>query len=286
MMLAMYRSPCSVEEPEMPVTLIGPRGGSLSAHLSELYRARRLVALLARKDLVLRYRDTYLGLAWAIAQPLVTVLVLWFAFGVMGKVRTTHSYPLFSMAGLVPFALLSATATRAATSLSSNAYLISRVYFPRLVLPMASTGAPLLDAAIGCGLLVVTALATGSGLPVTALLAPFALVLPVLLGLGLGLVVAAVSVTLRDVRAALPVGLQLLLLGTPIAYPASAVPESLAFVVSLNPAACAVDLFRSSVLGQAPDLGLIAPSALATTLLLAVGLPWFHSAARTCADRL
>ncbi|MCU0660694.1 MAG: ABC transporter permease [Myxococcota bacterium] len=268
------------------ITRICPGGDSLAFHLRELARSFGLVALLMRKDLLLRYRDTYLGLAWAIVQPLVTVLVFWFAFGVMGKIRTSEAYPLFSMAGLVPFGLLSAVATRTASSLSSNAYLVSRVYFPRFVLPLSSTAAPLLDAAIGCALLLAMALVSRNSLPWSLCLAPLALVLPLALGLGLGLVAAALSVTVRDVRAALPVALQLLLLGTPVAYPSDAVPEQFAFIVTLNPASCAVDLFRASVLGHSPDPSLIAPALTATILLWAVGLPFFHRAARSCADTL
>ncbi len=270
---------------DRPVIIIEPTSGSLRRELTELLRAYRLFFFFTARDIRIRYKQTFLGIAWALVQPLGTVVALTFVFSYLAKLDTGEtSYPLFSITGLVPWAFFAATANRGAHSLLSNGHLLSRIYFPRLILPLSAGGAPAIDALVALFIALTMMLYTGVPPGITALLAPLFLLGAGFIGVAVGIVLSAAVVKVRDVRNVLPLGFQLWMFMTPVAYATSMVPDQFGWIMALNPLAPVVEAFRAALLGGAiPWIGL-ASSATFTLGLLVVGLWIFHRAASRFAD--
>jgi lipopolysaccharide transport system permease protein len=254
----------------------------------EVWRYRELLWFLAQRDLKVRYKQTLLGIAWAVLQPVLSMVVLALFFGRLGGLENrVHGlpYPVFVLSGLLVWQLFAQSLTALANSLVSNQALITKVYFPRLILPLSATITSIVDFALG--LLVLLALMAWHGLvpPATSALVPALVVLALLASLAMGLGIAALNVEYRDARHALPFLVQLWMFATPVAYPSSVVPEQWRTLYGLNPVAALVDAFRWAVLGQpAPSLGMLVTATSTTLLMLVLALVYFRRTERGFAD--
>jgi lipopolysaccharide transport system permease protein len=254
--------------------------------LRELWRYRELTWTLAMRDISVRYTQTALGVAWALLQPLVAMAVFTLFFGLLIKVPTDGlPYPLLAFTGLLPWTYFANSVTSASGSLVNNANLISKVYFPRLVIPTASVLAGLPDLAIGVLVLLVLLLFFGVAPSWGLLLIPVFVALALLTAVSVGIWLSALDVRYRDVRYAIPFLIQIWLFATPVVYPVSVVPEAYRTLYGLNPMVGVVEGFRWAILAQTlPPLGLVGVSALATVLLFVSGLFYFRRVERTFAD--
>ncbi len=259
-----------------------------SIRWKELWEHRELLYFLVWRDVKVRYRQAALGVLWAILQPALSTLVLAFVFGKLARMDTGGiPYPVFVCSGLLLWTYFSNALTAAAGSLVGNAHLITKVYFPRVMVPAAVTFAGLLDLAVAFPVVLVLMAWYGVRPPADAASWLALLVLPVLtllLALGVGLLLSALNVRYRDVRHAVPFLMQIWMFATPIVYPLDLAPPALRFVIALNPMAGLVEGFRASLLGQRVPLDLLGIGLLATATLLCAGLVYFHRAERALAD--
>ncbi len=279
------------------VTRIRPSGGWRAVDLREVWRYRELLAFLTLRDIKLRYKQTALGVAWAVIQPLLNVVVATVFFGnlggMAGRTGTDVPYALLTLAALVPWQLFSYALTQSSNSLVAEQRLITKVYFPRLIVPVASVLSGLVDVAVTLALLVVVMVAGPLlfGWPVVvpsaAVVAVPALVLfAVLAALAVGLWLAALNVQYRDIRYTIPFLTQFWLLATPVMYPAGIVQDArLRLVYGLNPMVGVVEGFRWALLGTAaPDWGMMGVSAAVVVALLTGGVFYFRRMEKTFAD--
>lgn len=273
-------------ELELPVTRIRPSRGRVSLNLRELWDYRELLWFLVWRDVKVRYKQTVLGAGWAILQPIATMVVCSLFFGrLAGMPSDGLPYPVFSFAALVPWTFFSQGLSQSANSLVGSHNLITKVYFPRLAIPISTVLAGLVDFALAFAVLLVMMLAYGivPGPEVVAL-APL-LLLAFVTSLGAGLWLSALNVQYRDVRYIVPFLTQLWLFLTPIAYPSSLLGEPWRTVYGLNPMAGVVEGFRWALLGTAEPPGpMLAASVLAALALLAGGALYFRRTERTFAD--
>jgi lipopolysaccharide transport system permease protein len=254
--------------------------------LPELWASRELVGFLVWRDIKLRYKQTVLGAAWAIIQPGLTMVVFSLFFGSLAHVPSDGvPYPVFSFAALVPWTLFSFGLTQATQSVVGSQHLITKVYFPRLAIPLAAVLSGLLDFLIASAVLL--ALMAGYGMrpgPSIAWIPAFT-ALAFIAALGVGLWLAALNVAYRDVRYAVPFLTQLWMFATPIAYPASLLPGPWRTVYGLNPMAAVVEGFRWALLGTPhPPIGMTLLSTIVTLLMLAAGALYFQRMERSFAD--
>lgn len=278
--------PESTPVAQKPYLTITANSAPLGLDLPELWRFRDLVYQLALRDLKLRYKQTFLGVIWVVLQPLMAAGIFTFVFGVLAKLPTDGKPQfLVSFAGLLGWNLFAGSLTRISGCLTGNSHLISKVYFPRLVLPISAVPSVLVDFAVALGmctvLLVVYAILPGW----QVLLLPLWIATLVMLAMGIGLVTASLSVSYRDIQYILPVGLQMMLYASPVGYDTSAVPEHLRSWYYLNPLAGVIQAFRWSLLGgNAPSpLGL--SITVASSAVFAVfGLWSFRRMERRFAD--
>ncbi|HEV8634535.1 MAG TPA: ABC transporter permease [Chloroflexota bacterium] len=267
-------------------TVIQPSSGWQALDLAELWRYRELLYYLAWRDVKVRYKQTALGAAWAILQPLLAMAVFTLFFGRLVNVPSDGlPYPLFAFAGLLPWTYFANAVANAGSSLVTNTNLISKVYFPRLIIPLAGVLSGLVDFAIGLGVLVVLLLVYGFPLSVGVLLAPIPALFAVATALAVGVWLAALDVQYRDVRYATPFLLQVWLFATPVVYPASIVPEPYRPLLGLNPMAGVVEGFRWLLLSRGATPGPeVIVSALTVLVLLVSGLYYFRRVERRFAD--
>jgi lipopolysaccharide transport system permease protein len=255
--------------------------------LRELWRYRDLWLTLALRDVKLRYRQTALGVAWVVLLPLLASGIFTLVFGMIAKLPSDGSpYFLFVFAGYLGWNAFQNTLQRCGISLIGNTALVTKVYFPRIILPAASVLASLLDFAVGVVMLLLVLLVRGE-LPGPASLAlvPLFMLLVQLLGLGLGFISAALTVRFRDVQYVLPFLIQLLLYASPVAYGVSAVPEAVRRVYLLNPVAPLLDGLRASLLGRGEVHWLaIGSSALVSVTVFGLGVLFFLYQDRQYAD--
>jgi lipopolysaccharide transport system permease protein len=260
------------------------RGAGL--RLGELWAYRELLYFLVWRDIKVRYKQTLLGAAWVILQPLLTMVVFTLFFGNLAKVPSDGiPYPLFSFAGLVPWTLFAYSLTESSSSLVTNQNLITKVYFPRLIIPLASVLAGLVDFAISFAVLILLMLYYGIMPHAAALTVPLFVLFAVLAALSIGIWLSALNVEFRDVRYTIPFLAQFWMFMTPLAYASSLVPTKWRLIYGLNPMAGVVEGFRWALLGKtaAPSL-LLAASASAVILLLVGGAYYFRRMERTFAD--
>lgn len=268
---------------------IKPSTGLAALNLRDLWIYRELVFFMVWRDLKVRYKQTMLGAAWAIIQPVLTMLVFNFIFGRVAKVPTDGiPYPIFSYTALLPWGLFVAALNQASRSLTSNQNMITKIYFPRLVLPLSSILAGLVDFAIAFVILVGLMIyyqVTPSWNAIWAL--PLFLLLALVTALGVALWLSAINVQYRDVNYALPFITQFWLFITPVAYSASIISEKWQLVYSLNPMAGVVNGFRWALLnaGNGPDAALWVSVAI-SLLVLVSGLFYFKNMERTFADTI
>ncbi len=268
------------------VTRIRASGGWRALNLAELWRYRELLYFLTLRDIKLRYKQTALGVAWAVIQPLATMAVFAVFFGKLGNLPSDgQPYALFVLVGLLPWQLFSYALTQSSNSLVAEQRLITKVYFPRLIVPVASVLAGLVDFFVAL-VLVMIGLAVFQVVPSFAILAlPLFVLLAVLTALAIGLWLSALNVQYRDIRYTLPFLTQFLLFLSPVAYPASMIPEQYRIFYGLNPMSGVIEGTRWAILSTAePDWGLMAVSTVVVTVLLAGGLYYFKRMEKTFAD--
>ena len=267
-----------------PLVRIRPPRRWESLDLRALWRFRELLCALAIRDIKLRYRQTALGIAWVVFQPLLGAGIFAFVFGKVARLDSDGvPYVLFSYAGLLAWNLFSSIVLKSATSLVGNSALVSKVFFPRLLLPFSAAISSLLDFAIGLAAGFALMLAQGHALAPSPLIL-FALVLILLIALGFGLACAALAVAYRDVNHLLPVALQLLLYASPVGYALSAVPAQWRGFFLLNPLAPIIDSFRSALLGRALDPRSLIIATAAAALIFLAGVLVFRHRERQFAD--
>lgn len=269
-----------------PSIVIRPSRGWVPLKLADLWEFRELLYFLVWRDIKVRYKQTVLGAAWAIIQPFFTMVVFSVFFGRLAKMPSDGiPYPIFTYCALLPWQLFAHALGESGNSLVANERLITKVYFPRLVIPLSAVLAGLVDFAIAFGVLL--AMMVYYGIFPTAAVAALPFLLLLLLGtaLGVGLWLSALNVQYRDVRYTIPFLTHFWLFATPVAYPASLVPESWRPLVGLNPVAGVVEGFRWALLGTAnpPGSMLLVSSAMVIGLLLG-GLYYFRRMERIFAD--
>ena len=267
------------------VVRIEPRRGIRLAELGELWSHRELIWVLAIRDVRVRYRQTVLGVAWAVLRPILAAALMTLVFGRLAKLPSEGlPYSLFALLGVVPWTFFSGAVASASESLLGAQALVTRVYFPRLALPLAALGAPLVDLAVSLVLALGFALSSGLRPSATWTLVPVGLAILFLAAAGLGAGLAALNALFRDVRHLVPFALQLALYASPVVYPASLVPERYRAAYFLNPVAGALEAFRGGVAGSPPDPALLAISGASALALLIAGVALFLRVERRLAD--
>ena len=268
------------------VLIIQPSHGWLKLNLRDLWDYRELLYFLVWRDVKVRYKQTALGALWAILQPVMTMVVFSIFFGRLAKIPSDGvPYPVFAFTALLPWQLFAYALSESSNSLVGSQNLITKVYFPRLVIPIAGVLAGLVDFAIA--FLVLLGLMWYFGIVPTAAIAllPLFVLLAIVTALSVGLWLAALNVKYRDVRYTLPFLTQLWMFATPVAYPSSLVPERWRALLGLNPMAGVVEGFRWALLGKAHQPGpLLIVSIVAVIVLLIGGLMYFRKTEATFAD--
>jgi lipopolysaccharide transport system permease protein len=275
-----------VDDERVPLVRIRPPSRWTSLGLREIAEFRDLLGSLTIRDIKLRYKQTLLGIAWVVLQPLLAAGIFTFVFGLIAKLPSDGvPYFLFSFAGMLGWNLFSNILTRAGTCLVTNANLISKIFFPRLVLPLSCLGSSLVDFAVSCGMMVLLMLCYRVAPGRAILLLPLWLLLLSAAGLGIGLLATALSVSYRDVQYVLPVFVQCLLMASPIPYGASAVPKKLLAFYYLNPLSAPLEACRWSLLGTTPPpIKWIIYSATFSLAILIISLVAFKRMERKFAD--
>jgi homopolymeric O-antigen transport system permease protein len=271
--------------PDKPVVTIESHKSWVPLNLRDLWAYRELLYFLMWRDIKVRYKQTVLGAAWAVLQPLTTMIIFTYFFGKLARVPTDGvPYPVFCYTALLLWTFFANGVTNAANSLTGNSNLITKVYFPRLIIPSAAVGAGLLDFAIASVLLV--GLLAYYGFPVSweyLMILPL-VVLTTLFALGVGIWFSALNVRYRDVRYALPFLTQVWFFVSPIIYPSSLVPEEWRWVLHLNPLAGVIEFFRAALFGrQLPWLALTYAAGL-TVVVLAYASYTFRRMERSFAE--
>jgi lipopolysaccharide transport system permease protein len=269
-----------------PTVVVEPIRGLFHLDLQAVWHYRELLYFLIWRDVKVRYKQTIIGAGWAILQPLMTMVILTLIFGKFAKIPSDGlPYPIFVYAALLPWNYFSQALSRSGTSLVGNARLISKIYFPRLIVPISAAVAPLVDFAIGFVLLV--GMMTWYGIAPTwgVFTLPLFLLLALLSALAVGLWLSAFNVRYRDVGHTIPFLIQFWMFASPVAYPVSLVPEKWRVLYSLNPLAGVIEGFRWAVLGkETPDFTVMALSAVVVVTILIGGLVYFTRVEQTFAD--
>jgi lipopolysaccharide transport system permease protein len=269
-----------------PMTIIRPAKGWNAINLRDLWRYRELIFFLIWRDISVRYKQTALGAAWAILQPFLTMVIFSVVFGQLAKIPSDGlPYPIFTYAALLPWQLFAYALSESSNSLITNERLITKVYFPRLIIPLSATLAGLVDFAIA--FVVLLGLMAFYGIRPTGAVwtLPLFVFLALITALGAGLWLSALNVQYRDVRYTIPFLTQFWFFITPIAYPSSLVPGAWRTLYGLNPLAGIVEGFRWALLGTGnPPGALLAVSALAALGLCLSGAFYFRRMERTFAD--
>jgi lipopolysaccharide transport system permease protein len=273
-------------ESELPVLRIKPSKGWVSLKLGELWQYRELLYFLIWRDIKVRYKQTALGAAWAIIQPVMTMVVFSLFFGKLGKIPSDGvPYPIFSFAALVPWTFFANGLTQSSNSLVGSSNLITKVYFPRLAIPMGTVLSGLLDFILAFMVLLAMMLYYGITPTLNTLWLPLFLLLAVVTSLGVGLWLSALNVEYRDVRYVVPFLTQFWMLATPIAYPSSLLHEPWRTIYGLNPMVGVVEGFRWALLGTRMAPGpIIVASSLAAVVILVSGAFYFRRMEKTFAD--
>jgi lipopolysaccharide transport system permease protein len=268
------------------VTWIEPSTGWTKIGLREIWEYRELLYFLIWRDVKVRYKQTALGAAWAVIQPLMTMIVFSVFFGRLAKMPSDGvPYPVFAYTALLPWQLFANALTESSNSLVGNQNLIKRVYFPRMVVPIAAVLGGLVDFAIAFVVLLAMLAYYGIHPTIAIVTLPLFVLLAVVTALAVGLWLTALNVQFRDVRYTIPFLTQLWLFATPVAYPSSIIPEKWRWLSGLNPMAGVVEGFRWALLGNAASsAAVVLVSAIAVTVLLIGGMFYFRRMEKTFAD--
>jgi len=279
-----FQSPAGVGRE--PALLIQPRKGLFHLDLGAIWQYRELLYFLVWREVKVRYKQTAIGAAWAVFQPLITMVIFTLIFGKFAKLPSDGlPYPIFAYAALLPWTYFSEAVTRSGASLVADANLIRKVYFPRLIIPLAAVVSPLVDFFVSFFLLLGM-MAWYRIAPTWGTLAlPFFLLLALATALSVGLWLSTLNVRYRDVRYTIPFLTQIWLYASPVAYSVSLVPEKWRYFYGLNPVSGVVEGFRWGLLGKEhPDFGVMTVSTIIVILSLIAGVVFFRKMERTFAD--
>ncbi len=273
---------------EERVYVIQPILGWRLLDLRELWAFRELIYFLTWRDIKVRYKQTALGVAWAILQPLALMAVFTLLFGRLAKIPSEGiPYPLFAFAGLLPWQIFSRTLNEATTSLVRDHRLVAKVYFPRLIIPLSTTLAGMLDFLIASGVLVILMIIYGVHPGMALISLPLFVLLMFVTALGIGLWLSALNVQYRDVAFTVPFLTQFLLFLTPVVYPSAMVPEKLRLIYALNPMVGVIEGFRWALFGVGQGVSpVLITSVLISVALFFGGIVWFRSKERSFVDIL
>lgn len=275
----------TVESARSPFLTVEPRRGWLELGAGELWRYRELWWTLAGRDIRVRYKQTVLGAAWAVIQPLTAMIVFTLVFAKMAKLPTDGvPAPVFYYAGLLAWTFFSQTVSGASQSLIEGSRLVTKVYFPRILIPLSVTGYTLLNLCVATLLLLVLMPLYGVQPTARMLLLPAVILGVALAAIGMGTLIGALTVKYRDFRHIVPFLIQLWLFASPVMYPASLIPERWRLVAALNPMVGLVDAARACIVGTTPDLRAVAVSAVVAVGLFVVGFGWFRRVEDDFAD--
>jgi lipopolysaccharide transport system permease protein len=275
-----------IAAPEPPIQEIRPTRGWAALRLGELWRYRELLYFLVWRDVKVRYKQTLFGVAWVVIQPLLTMIIFTLVFGRMAKVPSDGvPYPIFSYCALVPWTLFSLALTSSGNSLVNNEHLVTKVYFSRLVIPIAPVLVGLVDFSVAFVLLLGMMMYYGVHPGIAMVTLPYFLLLAIGTAVGVGLWLSALNVRYRDVRYTIPFLTQFWLFASPIAYPTSAVPAKWRTLYELNPLTGVVEGFRWSLLGtHGASLAMVLLASVTVAVLVLSGLIYFRRVERTFAD--
>ena len=278
-------STSSPEIPDQPLVVIEPNKSWGAAELKDLWAYRELLYFLTWRDVKVRYKQTELGIAWAIIQPLLTMLIFTLFFGRLAKIPSDNvPYPVFAYAGLLGWTFFSNAITNSGNSLVGSANLITKVYFPRMIIPGAAVAAGLVDFVIALIILVLLMIYYGVAVTWSILMFPAVVLLTTLLALAVGMWLSALNVKYRDIRFALPFLVQLWMFVSPVIYPTSLIPEKYRWLLWLNPMTGIIEGYRSSLFNLPFNWIALAISVGMTAILLVYASYSFRRMERSFAD--
>ncbi len=267
------------------VTVIEPSRGWRILDFRELWAYRDLLRVLVLRDIKLRYKQTALGAAWVILRPLVSMAIFTVIFGMLAKIPSDgYPYAVFVLAALVPWQFFAGAVASSGNSLVGSAGLISKVYFPRVIIPLAAVGGGLVDFAVSIAFLLALLPAFGLGWGPHLLSVPLLCAAVAIAAVGVGTLFSALTVIYRDFGSILAYILQIWMFVTPVVYPATMVPDRWRWLLHLNPMAALVEGFRSAVLGRPFDVPALAVSVIAVAAAFLVGVSYFVKIERRFAD--
>ena len=280
-----YHSSATHRPTALPVRVFRRRRGWVALDWRELWEYRELLFFLTWRDVKIRYKQTVLGAAWAVLQPALSMVIFTLIFGRLAKLPSDGApYPIFVYAGLLPWTFFANAVTTSANSLVNSSNLITKVYFPRVIVPLAAVGAGLVDLAVA--FMLVAVLLVWYHIPLTPmfLLLPAVIAGTIVAAVGVGTVLSALTVTYRDFRYVVPFTVQLWLYATPVMYAASVVPTRWRTAYALNPMAGLTDAFRAAILGRTPIWPMVGVSTASAIVILVVGLAYFQRVERRFVD--
>jgi lipopolysaccharide transport system permease protein len=272
--------------PDRPMVTIEPGRSWLVADLRDVWQFRELLYFLAWRDVKVRYKQTALGVAWAVLQPMLTMVIFTLLFGTLAGIGSDGiPYPLFAYSGLVLWTFFASALGHSGNSLVGNANLITKTYFPRMIIPAAAVGAGLVDMGIAFVMQLVLMAVYGVGIGVGIAVVPLLMLLMTLLALGTGMWLSAVNVRWRDVRFVVPFLVQLWMFASPVIYPSSMLPSAWRWLLIVNPVTGIIENFRVALFGgRSFDWTALAASTAITLLLLAGSASFFHRTEKSFAD--
>ncbi|HEY6200459.1 MAG TPA: ABC transporter permease [Candidatus Binatia bacterium] len=276
----------SASDTETPIVRIEPSRGWISLNLRALWEYRELLYFLIWREVKIRYKQTVIGLAWVILQPLITILIFTVVFSHFAGIPSDGiPYPIFAYTGLLPWSYFASAVGRAGNSLLGDAQLLEKVYFPRPIIPISSVVSPLVDFIFGFLVLLGMVMLYGYAPSIGVAALPLFMLFAAVTALAVGLWFAPLNVRYRDVGHIIPFIIQIWMYASPIIYPVSAVPEKWKLLYSLNPMVGVIEGFRWALLSQsAPDYPAMAVGALVVVGLLFGGMVYFSRMERTFAD--
>ena len=285
-MSVKYTTTVSPLMDDPPVVLIQPRRGWLSFDLGGVYRYRELLYFLVWRDVLVRYKQAAIGVAWVVLQPLLTMVVFTVIFGQFAKLPSDGlPYPIFSFTALLPWNYFAQAISRSGISLVSNANLISKIYFPRLIVPISGALGPLVDFAISFVILLGMMVWYGIAPTWGVLALPFFTLLAVVTAVAVSLYLSALNVKYRDVGHAIPFLVQFWMYASPVVYSVNIIPQKWRLLYSLNPMVGVIEGFRCALLGkERPDFAVMAVGVVVASVLLLGGLIYFKRTERFFAD--
>ncbi|MGB7994401.1 ABC transporter permease [Methanoregula sp.] len=281
----MTGTTASIPEASVPTLVIRPPRKWVPVDLHELWAYRELLAAFTMRDVKLRYKQTGLGIAWAVLQPLLTMVIFTIFFGGLAHIPSDGvPYPLFVLAALLPWTLFSDGLTRSTTSMVTNSNIMTKVYFPRLIMPLASIISPLVDFSVSFIILLAMMVYYGVAPTLNIVFLPLFILLALASSLGVGLWLSALNVKYRDFQYTVPFLIQIWMFGSPVVYSSSLVPVSLRVWYGLNPMAGVIEGFRWALLGTGTPSAMVLVSVGMVILLLVSGMFYFRRMEQYYAD--